>query len=371
MIPEIVTSKTNNMSSFFPKVNKKNFTSDSGVNFVATVVNDELGWIFRKNNNETDYGIDGYLDIVNEEGEVTGQSFAVQIKSGESFFKQKSGNGFVYYGESKHLNYYRNQQLPLLLIIYSPKNEQCLFRVFDELAIEPSGNSWKITIKNKDVFGVQSKDDLIESLPPLKDDVDQLKEHWAFNDEIVSAGVIFYVIDRDDIEKCDTRFFLQFIDRLCVNDNLCKKVQGKLEIMVDGYNHDKRELYEISEVRKWFKKVDMSKIAWFYFCNTTPPTFGLTLYFMCVSNAKVIDNRERLTGVQVLDLIKENSSHPKISVTFNNKLYRDVLKDNWLRLNQMTETLGLSEEINKKISREVLEHLFPDRRKEISNIFDK
>lgn len=111
------------MSRFFPKVNKKNFTSDSGVNFGATVVNDELGWIFRKNNNETDYGIDGYIDVVTEEGVVTGQSFAVQIKSGPSFFKQKSSNGFLYHCEAKHLNYYRNQQLPLLLIICSPADK--------------------------------------------------------------------------------------------------------------------------------------------------------------------------------------------------------------------------------------------------------
>jgi len=359
------------MSRFFPKVNKKNFTSDSGVNFVATVINDELGWIFRKNNNETDYGIDGFIDIVTEEGEVTGQSFAVQIKSGPSFFMHKSSNGFVYYGESKHLNYYRNQQLPLLLIICSPKDNICLFGVFDELAIEPSGNGWKINIKNNDVFGAQSRDTLLKALPTLKDDVDELKKHWAFNDELVSAGVIFYAIDRDDIKKCDTRYFVQFIDRLCVNDNLCQKVQGKLELMVDGYNHDKRELYEIPEIRKWFKKVDKSKVSWFYYCNTGTPAFGLTIYFMCVSNARVIDDRERLTGFQVLDSMNVNGSHPKIRVTFNPKLHSAALQENWLRLNQMTENLGLPEEKNKQISREVMEHLFPDRKKEITEIYDK
>lgn len=140
--------------------------------------------------------------------------------------------------------------------------------------------------------------------------------------------------------------------------------------MVDGYTHDKRELYEIPEVRRWFKKVDKSKLAWFYFCNTAPPAFGLTLYFMCVSNAKVIDDRERLTGLQVLDAMKQKASHPKIRVTFNPNLYTAALDENWLRLNQKTEALGLSEEMNKQISREVTEHLFPDKKKEISEIYD-
>lgn len=359
------------MSHFLPKVNKKNFTSDSGVNFVATIVNDELGWIFRKNNNETDYGIDGYIDIVTKEGEVTGQSFAVQIKSGTSFFKQKSRNGFIYHGEPKHLNYYRNQQLPLLLIIYSPTDKKCLFGLFNELAIEPSGSGWKLNIKNDDVFGAQSKDTLLNALPPLKEGIGQLKEHWAFNDDLASAGVIFYAIDKDDINRCDTRYFLQFIDRLCINDSLCEKVQGKLEIMVDGYNHDNRELYEISEVRKWFKKADKSNIAWFYFCNTNSTSFGLTLYFMCASNAKVIDNSARLTGFQVLDTMKEKKSHPKITVTLNPKLYSVALNKNWHRLNQKTESLGLPEEINKKISREVTMYLFPDKEMEIAKIFEE
>lgn len=359
------------MSRFFPKVNKKNFTSDSGVNYIATVINDELGWIFRKNNNETDYGIDGFIDIVTEDGVVTGQSFAVQIKSGASFFKHKTSNGFVFYGESKHLNYYRNQLLPLLLIIFSPDDKICLFAVFDELTIESSGEGWKINIKSKNVFGLQSKDNLLKFLPPLKDDVDELKEHWAFNDELASAGVIFYAVDRDDIKKCDTRYFLQFVERICINDNLCRKVQGKLEIMVDGYNHDKRELYEIAEIRKWFKKIDKSNIAWFYFCNTVTPCFGLTLYFMCMSNAKVISSRERLTGFQVIDEMKAGESHPKIRVTFNQKLYAATLNENWLRLNETTENLGLPEEKNKEISREVTEHLFPEMKQDISDIYDK
>lgn len=359
------------MSRFFPKVNKKNFTSDSGVNYVSTVINDELGWIFRKNNNETDYGIDGFIDIVTEDGLVTGQSFAVQIKSGSSFFKQKTGNGFVYYGESKHLNYYRNQQLPLLLIICSPEDKICLFTIFEELAIEPSDARWKLNIKNTNVFGLQSKDNLLRLLPPLKDDVDELKEHWAFNDELESAGVIFYAVDRDDIKKCDPRYFLQFLERLCVNDNLCRKVQGKLEIMIDGYNHDKRELYEIAEIRKWFKKVDTSNIAWFYFCNAVAPCFGLPLYFMCMSNAQVMDNRERMTGYQAVDALKASGSHPKIRVTCNPKLYAATLNKNWQRLNEMTENLGLPEEKNKQISRKVTELLFPERMQEIADIYDK
>lgn len=359
------------MNRFFPKVNKKNFTSDSGVNYVSTVINDELGWIFRKNNNETDYGIDGFIDIVTEEGAVTGQSFAVQIKSGTSFFKHKTVNGYIYYGESKHLNYYRNQLLPLLLIICSPEDKTCLFAIFDELTIEPSGEGWKLSIKNTNVFGIQSKNNLLNLLPPLKDDIDEIKEHWAFNDKLATAGVIFYAIDRDDIKKCNSQYFLQFIERLCVNDNLCRKVQGKLEIMIDGYNHDKRELYEIPEIRKWFKKVDKSNIAWFYFCNTISPSFGLTVYFMCMSNAKIINTQERLTGYQVVDTMKAKGSHPKIRVTFNPKLYIATLNNNCLRLNEMTEKLGLPEEKNKQISREVTEHLFQDIMKEISDIYDK
>jgi hypothetical protein len=57
---------------------------------VSTIVNDKVKWIFRRVGLEHDFGADGYIDIVKDDGRVTGQSIAVQIKSGKSFFSTQT-----------------------------------------------------------------------------------------------------------------------------------------------------------------------------------------------------------------------------------------------------------------------------------------
>ena len=93
------------MTAGFPLYNKQHFTGEIGVNEVSKIVNEQFGWIFRRNPAEYDFGIDGYVDVVSVEGAVTGQCFAIQIKSGQSYFKTKTLNGYTFYGEEKHLNY--------------------------------------------------------------------------------------------------------------------------------------------------------------------------------------------------------------------------------------------------------------------------
>jgi hypothetical protein len=291
---------------------------------------------------------------------VTGQSFAVQIKSGSSYFRRKTANGYLYNGESKHLNYYRNHQLPIIIITCLPEKQICLFALFDETAVESTTNGWKLNIKDKNIFGYESKKVLLGFLPPLKENINDLQEHWAFNNTLESSGAILYIVDRDEVQKGEVKYFIQFIERLCVNDNLCQKVQGKVEVMIDGYNDDSRELYEIYDVKRWFRKADRKNIGWFYFCSTTYPSFGLKLYLLCLSNAKVTDFCARLTGFQALGEMQKTGVQPKIKVTFDPKKFQTVMDNNWMRLNMMTEELGLSIELNEKISRRILKYAFPE-----------
>ncbi|WRH90308.1 DUF4365 domain-containing protein [Pseudomonas fluorescens] len=76
------------MINGFPAYKKSVGTGEKGVNAVSSIVNDEFCWIFRRNSNEYDYGIDGYIDVVTDDGAVTGQCVAVQIKTGQSFLKR-------------------------------------------------------------------------------------------------------------------------------------------------------------------------------------------------------------------------------------------------------------------------------------------
>jgi hypothetical protein len=70
-----------------------------GVTFVESVVS-ETGSIFRRIPQDTDVGIDGYIEFVENEI-VTGTLVAVQIKAGESFLKQYSDDKYFSINASK------------------------------------------------------------------------------------------------------------------------------------------------------------------------------------------------------------------------------------------------------------------------------
>lgn len=64
-------------------------TDRESVNAVEAIFVKELGWIFREQT-VADWGIDAHVEVANEK-EPSGRLLALQIKSGKSFFKKKTG----------------------------------------------------------------------------------------------------------------------------------------------------------------------------------------------------------------------------------------------------------------------------------------
>ncbi|GFE68609.1 DUF4365 domain-containing protein [Chroococcus sp. FPU101] len=89
----------------FPKQNKSQEIGRKGEVYFSHYVTTVLGWIYRTVPQESDFGIDGFVDIVIN-GSVTGKSIAVQIKCGDSYISKLTAGGFRYDGENRHLNYY-------------------------------------------------------------------------------------------------------------------------------------------------------------------------------------------------------------------------------------------------------------------------
>jgi hypothetical protein len=232
---------------------------------VASIVSNQLKWLFRKVHQEEDFGIDGHIDIVLDNGSVTGQSLAVQIKCGISFLATKTNSGYVFYGENKHLNYYLNNQLPLLIILCNPDTKISYWELFDPVKTEKTPSGWKMIIPFGKVLGSTSKAQLLDIVGPAMDHTDQLEKHWAFNKLLVSMGRIVFAIDRQDIQAGNTDPICSFFVRLLSNLSVCEKLQGKIDISVSGYHDDSRELWQIPEVRAWFALVEPKVKFWFYF----------------------------------------------------------------------------------------------------------
>lgn len=103
------------------KWTKSQQTAIAGVTFVEEVVN-KHGSIFRPVHQETDIGIDGYIELVKTEN-VSGHLIAVQIKSGDSYLSKKNRDEFVIPIDQRHLDYWNRYMLPVVIVCFSPKKK--------------------------------------------------------------------------------------------------------------------------------------------------------------------------------------------------------------------------------------------------------
>ena len=92
-----------------------------GIATTEKIIN-QMGMIFREQPTD-DYGIDAQIETI-ENGYASGKLIAVQIKSGEHYFKEKTKESIVYRGNRKHYDYWINHSLPVVIVLYNPEEDK-------------------------------------------------------------------------------------------------------------------------------------------------------------------------------------------------------------------------------------------------------
>ncbi|HEV7588077.1 MAG TPA: DUF4365 domain-containing protein, partial [Longimicrobium sp.] len=100
-----------------PSVPETLWKERAGIVSVASEVN-RLGLIWREQPLH-DVGIDGQIELVDDEGHATGRIVAVQVKSGSSYLKGEGGD-WHFSPDEKHRFYWENFPIPVLLMLHSP-----------------------------------------------------------------------------------------------------------------------------------------------------------------------------------------------------------------------------------------------------------
>lgn len=118
--------------------------ADEGVYSVGRIFQKELKWIFR-DQPKADHGIDAHVEICNN-GNPTGQLVAVQIKSGESFFKESGEQGFIFRFGDWHYRYWLNHCLPVLVALYNPVDGLVFWQEINHETVESTGQGYKVII---------------------------------------------------------------------------------------------------------------------------------------------------------------------------------------------------------------------------------
>jgi hypothetical protein len=320
------------MSSFdFPKQNSNQKTGRKGEAFFEYFTSSVLGWIYRPVHQESDFGIDGYVDIV-DNGNVTGKSIAVQIKCGNSYVSKKSEGGIKYEGVNKHLNYYLNLQIPVVLVVINGDCSQGFWVEFDIEKTTNSKTGWWIEIPENNKLDITSQNFFVGLAGAAKDFSQEIQNLWAMNETLNNASFLAFAVSKSEVLTGDFSIISSTIKRLTKNREmtLCKRASA--EIFFPEYDDDPRELYEIPEVRSWFMETIAQGIPWFYFFEQSKG-MGLMLLFCCTCNVE-------FQGI--------NGDNHRLLVSLEEQKW--WLEHNFLNLNKFTESNKISLEVNKEIS---------------------
>lgn len=141
-----------------PKFPITSSTERLGVHHVASVFS-EIGLIFRETSN-SDTGIDGYIEEVNNNNEATGRLLAVQIKSGKSYLNDQ-GDYFVFYADESHIRYWKLYPIPIILCIYNPDTKNIYFHLIKRHSIELTN---KICIPKKQILSSKYREDIFKCI---------------------------------------------------------------------------------------------------------------------------------------------------------------------------------------------------------------
>jgi hypothetical protein len=114
-----------------------------GVNAVEGLFVNQFGWIFREQH-VSDWGVDAHVEII-QDGVPSGKLFALQIKAGASYFR-KNGVGYTFRGVLRHLQYWENHSLPVLIVLVHPETGTAFCQIASRRLAKISPKSWSVEV---------------------------------------------------------------------------------------------------------------------------------------------------------------------------------------------------------------------------------
>ncbi len=328
--------------SKFPSIQKTTIRGESGITIVKNIVEENLSWLFRQNHLENDFGIDAYIDVITDSGQVTGKSIAIQVKTGTSFFEEANEIGFVFRGDIKHLNYYMNLQIPILIVIVDDAGKMAYWEVFKKEKVIRAGENWKMTIPLKNTLSADLKETLQQYVGPVTDYASQFAEQWEL-DKILNDGNnrIILRVDKDDVLNNDIEPVLTAIERFQQSPELILSLKSSVDISFDDFEDDKRELYEIPEVKKYLDTLFNSHNCWPYLMAMDKAAGFIFTLFCCYVPFKKGPYDE----------------NGKYDVEFSPKEAWPFIESLFMKLNQYCVDIGLSDKTNSEITQKIASYL--------------
>lgn len=155
--------------------------------------------------------------------------------------------------------------------------------------------------------------------------------------DVEKYDTIVVVTTKEEVDSSDFGKIVEFYDSILLD---AINFENKLFIMIEGYDDDPRELYEIEEVRNYFSVLDKLFPYWFYFL------------------AKDVEKSKSPLGLVtslLVPIVCIHSVSQRKDIEFDMVQLSEFLKNHFHYLNELTDNLGLSDEENIRISMAVNE----------------
>jgi len=142
---------------------------------------------------------------------------------------------------------------------------------------------------------------------------------------------IFLVFSREQILAMDLQEPLTVLRQLAGNPEKAVSACGRISLVIDGYNTDSRELFEIPEVRRYIQQLDAMWPYWFFYLSQVDDSIKVIESCLC-------DSIEVVPGVTSIDTEQLN----------------DCLTRHFSALNSYCEAINLPESKIQEISEGII-----------------
>jgi hypothetical protein len=210
-----------------------------GVNAVGKIFNKEFQWVFR-DQPINDFGIDALVEVTKlnlylKTISPTGKLIGVQVKSGMSYFKEFVNDYFVFYGQKKHLDYWLNYSISVIVVLYDKNTDSAYWQMVNLSTVILTDKSFKLFIPIKNRLNADSREALT-SIGFFRDSYHyKLSQLLSTADEIslLLKDQLFLYIEIDDIPNTDSYHIM-----LAISD---VDTENYYEVL---YNYDDQNISE-------------------------------------------------------------------------------------------------------------------------------
>jgi len=133
-------------------------TERKGIALVQSFFDGELGWPVREQP-PPDAGIDVHVETTVQD-RLSGKLLGIQVKAGPSYLREKTDTGFVYRGDTEHLDYWIHHSLPVVIALCDLETGSVYWQHVTRDTAQGTGRQWKVVVPFDQLLTSESSDAL-------------------------------------------------------------------------------------------------------------------------------------------------------------------------------------------------------------------